>query len=48
MDMQQSDIQNRAYITTCLVLAKAAHRMTENPFDLREGEKHMPGLVLMD
>lgn len=37
MDMQQTDIQNRAYITTCLVLAKAAQRMTENLFDLRKG-----------
>lgn len=39
MDMQQSDTQNRAYITTCLVLAKAAQKLTENPFDLREGER---------
>lgn len=39
MDMQQSDIQNRAHITTCLVPAKAAQRLTENPFDLRKGDR---------
>lgn len=38
MDLQQSDIQNRAYITTCLVLSKAAQGMTENPLDLRVRE----------
>lgn len=48
MDMQQSDIPSKACITTCLVLAKAAQRMTENPFDLRKRATHMPGLVLMD
>lgn len=41
MDMQQSDIQNRAYITTRLVLSKAAQRMTGNPFDLKKGERNI-------
>lgn len=39
MDMQRSGTQSRAHITTCLVLAKTAQRMTENPFDLRKGER---------
>lgn len=41
MDMQQSDIQSRAYITTRLVLSKAAQRMTGNPFDLKKGERNI-------
>lgn len=49
MDMQQSDIQNRAYITTCLVLAKAAQKLDRKSIWSQKGrEKHMPGLVLMD
>lgn len=39
MDLQQSDMHNRANVTTCLVLAKAAQKLTENPFDLTKAER---------